>query len=94
MYAREGERQLLLDVQADYLSGIDTRLIVPLRPPTVAPTLGRRLNPLFDIAGEQHMIMTQLATAVRVRDLGRLMGSLNAEADAIRNALDFLLVGF
>lgn len=94
VYARGREQQLLLDVQADYLSGIDTRLIVPLRQPIAVPALGRRLNPVFDVAGESYMMMTQLATAVRVRDLGRLIASLQNEADAIRDALDFLLVGF
>lgn len=94
VYARSREQQLLLDVQADYLSGIDTRLIVPLRRPLAAAALGRRLNPVFDIAGEPHMMMTQLATAVRIRDLGRFVTSLQDEADAIRDALDMLLVGF
>lgn len=94
VYVRAREHQSLFDVQADCLSGIDTRLIVPLRRPTIAPGLGRRLNPVFDIIGEPDMMMTQLATAVRVRDLGRRVGSLAAEADTIRDALDLLLVGF
>lgn len=94
VYASRGQDQLLLDVQADHLLGLDTRLIVPLRRPSVAPVPADRLNPVFDIAGEPYVMATQFASAVRVRDLGRLALSLRAEADAIRDALDFLLVGF
>lgn len=94
VYSGRGEDQLLLDVQADYLGGLDTRLIVPLRRPEAAPAPARRLNPVFDIGGEPYVMTTQYASAIRVRDLGRLVVSLTAEADAIRDALDMLLVGF
>lgn len=94
VYTRNGEDQLLLDVQADHLGGLDTRLVVALRRPAAAPVPVRRLNPVFDIDGDTYVMVTQFATAVRVRDLGRRVGSLAAEADAIRDAIDFLLVGF
>lgn len=94
VYAPRGEDQLLLDVQADYLIGLDTRLSVPLRRPEAAPLPARRLNPVFDIGGAPYVMVTQYATAVRVRDLGRLVVSLAVDADAIRDALDMLLVGF
>jgi toxin CcdB len=94
VYAPRDQDHLLLDVQADYLCGLDTRLIVPLRRPEAAPMPARRLNPVFDIGGETYVMTTQYSAAVRVRDLGRRVSSLAAEADAVRDALDMLLVGF
>lgn len=89
---RDGS-QLLLDVQADYLSGLDTRLIVPLRRLAVAPKPAGRLNPAFDIGGATYVMFTQYAAAVRVRDLDRIVASLQGDADRIRDALDMLLIG-
>ncbi|MGI4877499.1 MAG: CcdB family protein [Janthinobacterium lividum] len=91
---RANEHDLLLDLQADILDDLGTRFVVLLRPRgRVEPPI-RRLNPVFAIDGIDHVMLTQLVASVPPRELGRPLATLAAEADAIRDALDFLLVGF
>ena len=84
----------LLDVQADLLDHLRTRVVVPLLPREGAPPPIRDLNPVFEVRGAALIMATQAVVAVPVRDLGRPMGSLRHEADAITRALDVLLTGF
>jgi toxin CcdB len=56
---RDNRAGYLLDVQADLLSGLNTRLVVPLLPRADAPAPAARLNPVVDIAGEPFVIVTQ-----------------------------------
>jgi hypothetical protein len=64
-------------------------------PPRVAPLLPvRRLNPVFVVDGAEVVLLPQLIVAVPVGALGRPVARLDAEADAIRVALDMLLSGF
>ena len=83
----------LLDCQADMFSGLNTRITVPLLPEGMAPTPGKRLNPVFVIDGERHAMITQYAAAVEVRELGRRVTSLASSGYEISNALDLLLTG-
>ncbi len=83
-----------LDCQADLLGSFSTRLIVPLLPLDQAPRPAARLNPVFDIGGRKLAMVTQFAAAVPIRELGRPVGSLSAEQDAIGTALDMLISGF
>lgn len=84
---------LLLDCQADVLSGLDTRLIVPLYPPPEAPTPARHLNPTLEVGGKPYVMMTQYAAAIEVPELGAKVASLADHAYEITTALDFLLTG-
>jgi len=54
-----GATGYLLDVQADIVYGLNTRLIVPLMPPGMAPLPARRLNPVFEIEGGDYVMVTQ-----------------------------------
>lgn len=83
----------LLDCQADILSHLNTRLVVPVRPPDQAPLAGHRLNPRFEIEGQPFVMVTQFASAVPVKMLKRSTASLAAEHDVIMSALDVLLTG-
>ncbi|KFI32425.1 plasmid maintenance protein CcdB [Haematobacter missouriensis] len=83
----------LLDVQADLLDGLNTRVVVPLLPPDAAPLPARRLNPLFDIAETPHVMVTQFMAAVPLTMLGRPVSSLIGRDTEITNALDMLLSG-
>ena len=48
----------LLDVQADLLDGLNTRMAVPLMPLETAPKPAERLNPLFTIEGSEYVMVT------------------------------------
>jgi toxin CcdB len=84
---------LVLNCQSDLLEQIDSRFVVPLVPRAEAPKIGRRLNPVFEIGGKEHVMLTQAAAAVRRRDLGAVVASLAERSFQITDALDVLLSG-
>jgi toxin CcdB len=94
VYAPAGSPVLLLDCQADFLSALGTRFVVPLMPPSQKRPAFPRLNPVFTINGERREMITQGAASVAVRALGQPVSSLAHEQSAIMNALDMLLTGY
>lgn len=89
----EGEGYLL-DCQADLLASLNTRLVVPLLPLDSAPTPAGRLNPLFEIAGIKHSMVTQFAAAVPLNLLRGKVVSLKSDEIVIGSAIDMLLAGY
>lgn len=90
----EGRRGYVLDVQADLLAPLASRVVVPLIPQAVAPPPIRDLNPVFDIDGEPHLMLTQAMAAIPARELRRPVMSLASRHDEVTRALDILLVGY
>ena len=84
----------LLDVQDDYLSALNTRIVVPLLPKADAALVSEKLNPVFVVNGEEMVMETHLLAAVPVASLGRPVGSLVERFDEITRALDFAFHGF
>ncbi len=84
----------LLDVQADLLDGLNTRMVVPLMPLDTAPKPADRLNPVFTIEGGEYVMVTQFMAAVPVRELGQPVGSVGHDFERVRTALDMLFDGF
>ena len=84
----------LLDVQADLLSGLGTRVVVPLFARKAAPpqTL-TRLTPELKFKTERLVLMTPQLAGVRLKDLGEIVGDLSPHRAEIIGALDFLLTG-
>lgn len=92
--AGRGEARFVLDVQADLLDELGTRVVVPLLLQTIAPKAAERLNPVFMIDGRPFVMMTQFMAAVPDRDLKKIVASLSLYQDDITQALDLLLTGF
>ncbi len=84
----------LLDVQTDLLGGLNIRAVTPLLPKDAAPVAASRLNPVFDIDGTPHVMMTQYIAAVPEAILKARVGDLSSRFDAITAALDMLFHGF
>ncbi|MFC3127403.1 CcdB family protein [Pseudoroseomonas globiformis] len=84
----------VLDVQAELLDHLATRVVVPLLPAQSAPAPISELNPVFEIGGERHVMLTQALAAIPLRELKRPAGSLAERHDAVTRALDTLLIGF
>ncbi len=93
VYRNRSEPGYLLDCQTDALSGLSTRLIVPLLPSDYAPLPSHRLNPTFRVGDEKLVLMTHFAATVPERSLGDVVGSLSREYTTIMNAFDMLLSG-
>lgn len=85
---------LLLDVQTDLLSDLNTRVVVPLLPKSRAPKPATRLNPVFDIKGEPVVMVTQFMAAVPVGILKSQICNLGDDFDQITTAIDMLMQGF
>ncbi|MBA2673302.1 CcdB family protein [Ramlibacter sp.] len=84
----------LVDMQSELLSGLPTRLMVPLGKPEVAPSkCPRSLCPEVRVDGQPLRVLPHLAAAFRSRDLGRPLASLTAESSALVAALDAVLSG-
>lgn len=84
----------LLDVQTDLLSGLNTRVVVPLLTRDHAPQPEKRLNPVFEIEGVAVVMATQFLAAVPLATLKSPVGNIEDRADAVTGAVDMLMQGF
>ncbi|NWK95154.1 plasmid maintenance protein CcdB [Sphingobium lactosutens] len=84
----------VLDCQSDLLDHLTTRFVVPLVPIEHIETPMARLNPRFEIDGRQLVMMTQFASAIPARALGKIVKPLHDERYAISTALDMLIAGY
>lgn len=84
---------MVIDCQADHFANIATRVVAPLEPVAQSPQQQMRLNPIFDVNGEQLMLLTQFATALRTTELREPIASLSHARLAIIGAFDMLLTG-
>jgi toxin CcdB len=90
---RSGQIPFLLDIQANLLADLQTRVVVPL---IRAGSFGRRatrLHPLFVIDGQDVVMATHLVAAVRRPILGVVVASLQNERDIVLGAIDVLWSG-
>jgi toxin CcdB len=84
----------LLDLQADLLDYMTTRVVVPLLPFDKAPKPAKTLNPVFEVEGVQVVMVTQAMAAVPVQLLKGKILSLEPQRNDITAALDLLFHGF
>lgn len=83
----------LLDVQADLLDGLATRVVVPLIDEEEVAVAARHLNPRFEVEGASVIMSTAELAGVSVRSLGEKVASLKSRRDEIVAALDLLFTG-
>lgn len=94
LYRNPGSDGYLLDVQADLLEHLNTRMVVPLLPLAVAPKPAATLNPVFNVGGASLVMATQFMAAVPSALLKQAEGNLAQNRSEIVAALDLLLQGF
>jgi toxin CcdB len=83
----------LVNIQADLLDHLETRVVVPL---IRAERFGRRaeqLHPMFEINQTELVLATHLLAAVRTKGLGPVADNLNRRRDDILAAVDVLWAG-
>lgn len=83
----------LLDVQADLLDTLATRVVVPL---VLADEMGlaaKHLNPQFKIKGVAVVMSSAELAGISIRSLGTKVASLKNKRDEIIAALDLLFAG-
>jgi toxin CcdB len=91
--ATRTEFPYLLDVQADLLAGLPTRVVVPLTPRASLPLPMARLQPVFSVEGKAMVMVTTELAGIASDQLGAKVASLAAHGADIIGALDFLLSG-
>jgi toxin CcdB len=84
---------LVLDCQSDLLAHLNTRVVIPLIPVDVAPRPAGRLNPMFQVDGQDHVMDTQFISSIEARHLGAAICSLADHSFEITGALDVLISG-
>lgn len=97
VYAIKGtvDRPLVVDVQADFLESLRTRVVIPLIPLANAEREAvSRLKPIIDIVGERHVLMTTDIGTVPNSMLGDRVASIEGQRQMVTDALDFLFQGF
>ena len=92
LHLRQG--RLVVDVQADIIPYMGTRLVVPLYEPDEVPRTMPRLHPVLAVEGRSYVLATHLMAAVPVAELGRPFGSLDDHYDRIVAAIDMVFNGF
>jgi len=94
VFPGSGNAPYLLDVQANELSDLNTRVVVPLIPVSEAPKPAQVLNPIFRVDGAQCVMVTQYLSAIPAKKLKKATCSLADRRDEITAALDLLFFGF
>jgi toxin CcdB len=80
----------LLDVQNSHISGLATRVVIPLRAASAFPVRMRDLNPLFTVAGKEVVADSAALAAFPAAELKLPVASLASRSDEVLGALDTL----
>jgi toxin CcdB len=94
VYSNPDGEGYLLDVQADILSYLRSRVVVPLQPKAVAHIPMARLNPVIEVGENEVVMMTHFLSAVPTCILQSPIANLDPQRDVIVDAMDFLQQGF
>jgi toxin CcdB len=90
---RGGAFPLLLDVQADIVAVLATRIVVPLARRKRHDKPLTRINPLATIDGVEYVLVFQELAAVPATILGPRIASLAERRAGLVAALDWLFTG-
>jgi toxin CcdB len=94
VYTFKGRAPLVVDVQAELLARIGSRVIIPLLPSNSKTVSLPRLMPTVTLGGAEYQLFTTDLVAVPSDRLGALIGNLEDQRQIIVDAIDFLLQGF
>jgi toxin CcdB len=85
---------LVVDVQTNLLSDLETRLVMPLLPVGNAPIPATRLNPVVEFQGSRYALQPQFMSAIARRHLPKPLGSLDKDYDRVVASIDMIFNGF
>jgi toxin CcdB len=94
VYARVGRtKSYVVDLQADLLDQLTLWVVAPMIISSTAAILSG-LPPLIPFQDNEYIVLTDQLAAVSTLELQYHVGSLSADPDAIKQALDILFPGF
>jgi len=83
----------LLDLQAEILEDLPTRVVAPLvAPDSLGPSM-RILNPRIFVHGEPYILLSHLLAAIPAKSLGMPVDSAKTQRDEVIRSIDFLFTG-
>lgn len=85
---------LVLDLQADLLDNLATRVVAPLLSPEEFPLAMARLNPRFEVEGRTVVLALHMIGTIPTKHIAEVVGNLSHRRDRIVAATDFLFQGF
>ena len=93
--ATKGRFPLLVDVQADLLEPLGTRVVIPLLAATAAAKRDalQKLTPILEVDGRDYVLVTPQLAGIASKELGPPIADLSADRQAIIAALDCLFTG-
>lgn len=92
--ASRGRFPFLLDVQADLLESLATRVVVPLAPASSARAKAvQGLMPRVTVDGKEFVAVVPQLAGIRASELGPRVGSVASERAAFVAAFDLLITG-
>jgi toxin CcdB len=94
VYHLKSTGSMVMDVQANSLDNLDSRIVIPLVSADEEDRLILRLNPRVEIDGKGYFLKTELLAAIRSNELGTSVADLTEHHDKIVAALDFAFQGF
>ena len=85
---------LLLDIQADFLKDLATRIVIPLTPQAASKSQKMdKLTPVVEVDGKKYIVVTPQLSAIAKKELGPVVADLSCDRVDFINALDFLITG-
>lgn len=94
VYAGVGRTKgYVVELQSELLERLAVRVVAPMIPSDKAITISG-LTPLIRFQEADYLLLTYQLASIPVRELQRPVGSLSADQDAIKRALDLLFFGF
>lgn len=95
VYRTDSAFPLVIDVQADILAGIGSKVVIPLvRGADLDNEAMPRLKPVLRVGAEDYRMITTDIAAVPASMLGERVANLEGQRGVIIDAIDFLLQGF
>ncbi len=82
-----------VEVQHSQFADMKTRVVVPLMEPAGLSGGFSRLNPKFQLLGQELLLMPQLTTAITSSSLEKPVANLSDHRDQIIAAMDMLVTG-
>ena len=83
----------LVDVQANLLDELTTRVVVPLIPISQFAKPAKRLNPIFTVGRQRCALVPQYLAAIPARELKSPIGTLTPRREDVIGAIDMVLSG-
>lgn len=85
----------VMDVQGDLLSGLQTRVVIPLLPEAEAKKeVLAKLKPVISVNGENYILVTTDIGVLRTAELKKPVANAEAQRHCIMDAIDFLFQGY